>query len=239
MGIVLTVFWAYNNLKNHAYLTYWWKSLEEIELKDGVPSQKYASEYDSRRRGFQLFKGLEWPEYNWFTNWGIPMLFAAGWLGLALKFEIARSHILQVFSALLTPIIAIVTVCILWQQKNVADQRQKTNRNQFRLALLEKRLNVFNGAGELVATVLRTGKIDSDALQKFLWETREKEFLFGTDITAYLDELYKRASDVYTYENPQAPEQAEQRKKSVLWFSGQYDELKKQFMKYMAFKDTD
>jgi hypothetical protein len=90
-----------------------------------------------------------------------------------------------------------------------------------------------------VATVLRTGKVDSDALQKFLWETREKEFLFGTDITTYLDELYKRASDVYTYENPQAPEQAEQRKKSVLWFSGQYDELKKQFMKYMAFKDPD
>lgn len=85
--------------------------------------------------------------------------------------------VVRVFSALLTPVIALLA-------NGIALQQHKTNRNQFRLALLDKRIKVFNGAGELIATVLGEAKIGSDGLAKFLWETREGGFLFGPDITA-------------------------------------------------------
>ena len=140
--------------------------------------------------------------------------------------------VVRVFSALLTPVIALLATYIAWQQ-------HRTNRNQFRLALLEKRLKVFNGAGELISTVMRKAKIDTDGLSKFLWETREGEFLFGPDITAYLSELYGKAADVHVFEDAPDQESKNQRKQALLWFSGQGDELKKKFGKYMAFKEPD
>ena len=140
--------------------------------------------------------------------------------------------VVRVSSALLTPLIAVLATYIAWQQ-------HKTNRNQFRLALLEKRLKVFNGAGELIATVMRKAKIDSDGLAKFLWETRERDFLFGTDIAAYLDELYGKAADVHVFEDAVDEEQRNEKKEALSWFAGQGDELKKKFGKYMAFKEPD
>jgi hypothetical protein len=141
-------------------------------------------------------------------------------------------RVVRIFSALLTPVIALLAAYIAWQQ-------HKTNRNQFRLALLDKRIRVFTGAGELIATVLREAKIDSDGLAKFLWETREGDFLFGPDITAYLHELYGKAADVHVYEDAVDQELRNQRKEALLWFSRQGDELKRRFGKYMAFKNPD
>ena len=140
--------------------------------------------------------------------------------------------LVRVFSALLTPVIALLATYIAWQQ-------HKTNRNQFRLALLDKRIKVFNAARELIATVLKKAKIDSDSLAKFLWETRESAFLFGPDITAYLDELYGKGADVFAFEGAGVEEDRKQRKEALLWFGRQGDELKVKFGKYMAFKEPD
>jgi hypothetical protein len=80
--------------------------------------------------------------------------------------------------------------------------------------------------------------VDAD-LKEFLWDTKESEFLFGSDIKAYLHELYGKASDVYALENPVDDEQRSLRKETLKWFSGQGDELKKKFGKYMAFREND
>jgi hypothetical protein len=92
--------------------------------------------------------------------------------------------LVRVFAALLTPVIACVAAYIAWQQ-------YKTNKNQFRLALFERRLKLFNFTGDLIAVALRQGRVGNDDLTKFLWETRESGFLFGPDIFAYLHELYE------------------------------------------------
>jgi hypothetical protein len=138
-------------------------------------------------------------------------------------------RLVRILSALLTPVIALLAAYIAFQQ-------YKTNKNQLRLALFEKRLKVFNSAGELIGTVLREAKIELADLKKFLWETRESDFLFGADITEYLHKLYGKASDLYALKDL-PPEEIHRQTEVLLWFSGQGEELKKKFGMYMAFKD--
>ena len=138
--------------------------------------------------------------------------------------------VVRVLSASLVPVIGAVTTYIAWQQ-------HKTNKNQFRLALFDRRLRVFDSAGELIGTVLRSGKVEVDDLLKFLRETRENEFLFGSDIAAYLQELYGKASDVYSLEDASDAGPRNQRKEALIWFGGQGDEIKQRFGKYMAFRE--
>lgn len=154
--------------------------------------------------------------------------------------------LVRVSSALLTPLIAVLATLIALQQSrtaaratNIASEQQKTNRNHFRLALLEKRLTVFNGAGNLIATVMTNARIGPDGLGKFLVDTREAAFLFGPDITAYLDELYGKAADVHAFEDAVNEEDRAQRRQALLWFAGQGAQLKQKFGTYMSFKEPD
>jgi hypothetical protein len=138
-------------------------------------------------------------------------------------------ELVKIFSALLTPVIAIVAVYIAWQQ-------HRTNRNQFRLALLQRRLKVFDAAGELIGIVLTRARVEMADLQKFLWETRESDFLFGSDIRNYLRELYGKAADVHVLGTP---EDAHRQGEVLKWFSGQGDQIKRVFGRYMTFKDAE
>jgi hypothetical protein len=83
LGVLLTFVWLYNNLKTHAYLLYWWESLKEIENTVTGPTTKYALHYDKRRNNFGLCE-LKWLPYSMVTNWLMPILFLAGWIGLLL-----------------------------------------------------------------------------------------------------------------------------------------------------------
>jgi hypothetical protein len=117
--------------------------------------------------------------------------------------------LVRVLAALLTPVIACVTAYIAWQQ-------HKTNQNQFRLALFERRIKVFNFTGDLIAAVLTQGRVGNDDLNKFLWETRESGFLFGPVVSAYLHELYEKASDVYALEGAVDEAPKEKRRAALL-----------------------
>jgi hypothetical protein len=111
--------------------------------------------------------------------------------------------------------------------------------NQFRLALLERRLKVFDSTAELIGKVLRQAKVNLSDLSEFLMGTDQREFLFGSDIAAYLDEVYGKASDFHALEGAADEEPKQKRMAALKWFSGQGDEAKKKFSIYMAFKDID
>lgn len=140
-------------------------------------------------------------------------------------------RLVRVLSASLVPLIGIVTTYIAWQQ-------HKTNKNQFRLALFDRRLKVFDSTGELTAIVLRQGRVGADDLVKFLRETSESEFLFGSDIAAYLHELYEKASVVHALEDAVDAESRQKMREVLVWFSGQGDAMKTKFGKYMAFRES-
>jgi len=138
--------------------------------------------------------------------------------------------VVRVFSALLTPTIALLAAHIAWQQ-------HLTNRRQLRLALFEKRWTVFNSTATLIAVVLQTAQMQLNEIQAFDIGTRDQEFLFGADIVNYLEDVRSHAVSLEALGAPGQPNPA--RTALVQWFSGQIGEAKKKFGKYMAFKETD
>jgi hypothetical protein len=138
--------------------------------------------------------------------------------------------IMQVMSALLTPLIALIAVYIAWQQ-------HLTNSRQLKLALYDRRVAVFNSTMELIGLVVKKARIDEiSALVKFLVDTREHEFLFDSDIKEYLQALSKKAADLYG-RNPVQPELAGEYTELLKWFIGQSEEAIAKFGKYMSFPE--
>ena len=74
-------------------------------------------------------------------------------------------------------------------------------------------------------------KVEQADLTKFLVETSERDFLFGSDVTAYLKTVYDKAVDLYALADAKGEEQIAQWKAAVLWFSGQSEEARKTFVK--------
>jgi len=139
--------------------------------------------------------------------------------------------VVSVFSAALTPIIAITTTF-------VAIQQFKLNRNQFRWNLFDRRLKVFEASIELIAVVLRTGRVSQDDLTKFLVGTSERDFLFGADIGAHLDAIYNNAAAIHAIGHPVPQQQAVQHQTHATWFSGKTEETRRLFATYLAFRKS-
>src|SRR3954465_4652045 len=90
----------------------------------------------------------------------------------------------------LTLLIAVIAVLIQRQQA-------ETNRRQYRLALFEKRMKVYNETVEYVRDVVRDpDKLGVSRLLTFAYDTHQHEFLFGQDIKDFLDELFKKGNEL-------------------------------------------
>ena len=146
--------------------------------------------------------------------------------------SIDLEKLVRVLSALLTPVIALLASYIAWQQ-------HKTNKNHFRLALLDRRLKVFDSTGELIGTVVTHGKVHMDDITKFLQATSDGEFLFGADVAEYLNQLYDKATKVMALEDQPDQESRQMRRDALGWFGGQGLAIKKLFGEYMAFTEID
>ena len=89
---------------------------------------------------------------------------------------------IDVFSAFLTPVIAVIAVCIAYQQA-------KTNRRRLELNLYEGRLRVYQAVIHFldeVLTELSPAPQDIFDLRK---DTAEADFLFESDVREYIQEL--------------------------------------------------
>ena len=135
----------------------------------------------------------------------------------------------EVFAAFLTPVVAVTTVYIAIQQYRI-------NRQEYRLALRDRRLKTFEATVELIATVIQTATAKTTDLTQFLAGTIERDFLFGSDVTGYLKTLYDKAVDVHVLSDADGQEQRKRWKATLVWFSGQDEEARKVFGKYLTFK---
>jgi hypothetical protein len=143
----------------------------------------------------------------------------------------------QVFQALLAPAIGIATVAIGVLAYKIQRQQAITNRLQYRLALFEKRMKVFDAAMEVIAVVLKDARIELDRLFQFLREAREHELLFGPEIKEHLDLIYKKGVALNTINFVNRPEEAGQREEVLQWFTGQSAETTNKFLKYIDFRE--
>lgn len=91
----------------------------------------------------------------------------------------------ELLKALLTPLIAIVAAYIAWQQ-------WKTNQQKLNLERYSRRLRVYEEVRKILSIILRDTKVSTEDLLKFRTTVSEADFLFGPEIPAYIDEIYRR-----------------------------------------------
>src|SRR5215831_2737425 len=131
--------------------------------------------------------------------------------------------LIRISSAFLTPLIAIIAAWIAFRQ-------WRTHHLQYRLALLEKRLAVFNSTVTFIALVMQQGTVSDTDCTRLLVDTREHQFLFGPEIADFINEVHDRGVDLYALvpANQGNPQITEIRN----WFRDQMGEGQRRFKAY-------
>ena len=145
-------------------------------------------------------------------------------------------QLIQLLSALLTPVIAVVTTYI-------AVQQYRTSRLKFKLEMFEKRYAIYQGVKNFILSAVREANLSNDDFFKFNEETQDAFFLFGERVEKYIDELRSKGSRL-RYLNERLSDQSlpigEERSKLAkedaelnTWFGNQLLESKQVFKKYL------
>jgi hypothetical protein len=134
----------------------------------------------------------------------------------------------RVLSASLPIVISGIVTYIAWQQFAV-------NRRQHRLALFEKRMVVFNSTMKMIAAVVQTANPTLAQCFQFIQETRDHEFLFGSEVGKFIDDVYKKATSLNAHIQV-GPAGAAQQTEIMTWFIGQMGEARRVFLPYLDFR---
>jgi len=146
--------------------------------------------------------------------------------------------IIEISKGLLTPLIAIITTCIAWQQWQTS--RQKLNLDRY-----ERRLRIYGEVIKILSIIIRDAKVSTEDLIKFRTSVSEADFLFGPEIPQYIDEIYKRGLNLwrwdqeyrdYTQEKPKDYDHkkvVDEMHKELTWLTEQFGPAKEKFKKYL------
>jgi hypothetical protein len=147
-------------------------------------------------------------------------------------------QILEISKALLTPLIAIVATYIAWQQ-------WRTNKQKLVLERYDRRLRVYEEVRKILSVIVRDAKASYDDLLRFRTAVSEADFLFGREITDYIDEIYKRGVKLqywsgeyrdYTQEKPAGYDHqkvVDGMHAELNWLTEQFEPAKQRFRKYL------
>jgi hypothetical protein len=147
-------------------------------------------------------------------------------------------QLVEIASAALTPVIAIIATYIAWQQ-------WQTNRQKLVMERYDRRLRVYEEVRKILSIILRDAKASTEDLLKFRTSVSEADFLFGPEVTAYIDEIYKRGLKLwrwtqeyrdYTQEKPEGYDHqkvVDEMHKELEWLTEQFEPAKQKFKKYL------
>lgn len=145
---------------------------------------------------------------------------------------------IDVLSALLTPVIAAITVYIAYQQ-------WQTNRRRLELDLYERRLQVYQAVTRFIGKVVKDLSPDVQDFSEFWRNTAEADFLFESDVRDYLEELATHAANLWKWSNeyrdnrqvrPEGYDHSrvvEGQYEETQWFAIQFGEARQLFAKYL------
>lgn len=146
---------------------------------------------------------------------------------------------IELISAALTPIIAISVTYIAYKQ-------YKIDKDNLRLALYERRFNVYQSLKQVLAEASIGGNITTNTLWDFLAITEESEFFFGNEISEYLRNIHLKSIDLIKLKkkleeiSPPIDDErlriTTEHNELVKWFSNQDKIAKDLFLKYLSFK---
>lgn len=164
-----------------------------------------------------------------------------------LDWWVKAAQIAQGLSApLLALVLGVITVLIQLRQSKTQRQQAKTNHLQHRLALLERRMRVFDATMAFIALVMRDAQIKTyEPLFGLKAKTAESQWLFGPEISEYIDELFKKGNRlraIYAARLPgdiMRPEDIPVDAEINEWFTAQVEKnlARDRFLKYMDFRE--
>ena len=147
-------------------------------------------------------------------------------------------QVLKILSGLLTPLIAIITLYIAWQQYMI-------NKRKYKLDLYEKRLQIYGEVKKMLGTVMANATVSDINLMEFITSTSEADFLFDQEITNYIKNIYSHGINLWNL-NRQYLDSSQLRPKDynhqkivdgchneLEWFTNQVDIAKELFRKYL------
>jgi hypothetical protein len=151
-------------------------------------------------------------------------------------------ELVEISSAALTPLIAVLTAYIAWQQYQVSHSMLKKD-------LYERRLGVYKVSMSYLADIMREGAIEYRRVNQFYAEVSEADFLFDDQILGKLEELYRRGLHLAYLQkklfipanssrlSPDEHDELVDEESSLLtWFGKQPEQTKELFMKQMRLK---
>jgi len=142
---------------------------------------------------------------------------------------------MHILSALLVPLIALVTTTIIILQYILAKQR-------WRLDLYDKRYAVYQTTIEYLSNIVAKKQLTYEEFKDlriiFLRNSMDKEFLFGEDVQQFLHLLSERGSDLGIIlwalnEVEKNEKNINEKKKLVSWFSEQLEVSSVLFRNYL------
>jgi hypothetical protein len=101
-------------------------------------------------------------------------------------------EIVEILKALLTPTIAGVTVYIAYQQ-------WRTNKYKIKIDHYDRRLQVYEEVKRALSIIARDADISINDLLRFRTSTSAADFLFGPEISEYMNEIYTRGLNLRTW----------------------------------------
>ncbi|MEW5957573.1 MAG: hypothetical protein AB1801_07610 [Chloroflexota bacterium] len=146
------------------------------------------------------------------------------------------NRLIPYLSGLLTPVIAVVTAYIAYRQYKNDNERLKRD-------LYEKRYGIYSNLMETIALVVQEANVDMKTLINFKKSTREAYFLFGDDISSYLDEIYQKGLKLQTINKvldgnlpvgEKRNQLADQDADLMTWFAAQFDVARVKFSRYLS-----
>jgi hypothetical protein len=143
-------------------------------------------------------------------------------------------EILDFTKSLLTPLLAIIGTTILILQYKLASYRWK-------LDLYDKRYPVYTATLDYIAFVVREGKMTHEAIFTFIRESQDKDFLFGTEIKEYIEELRKNGADLRAFgkkishlsDGEEKSQLIDKECEMLTWFGNQFEVAKILFGNYL------
>lgn len=144
----------------------------------------------------------------------------------------------DIFGALLTPVIAIAGIAIGILQWRLSEA-------QFRHQLFDKRFAMYEAARDYIGGILEKGFPVADSQSKFLKGTSGSLFLFDSEIGRYMDEIWSRSVDLESLhldlsggdEGSDRAEKLERKKEQKAWFDRQLREIEGRFSKRLSIRN--
>ena len=143
----------------------------------------------------------------------------------------------QVLSALLVPMIAMVVGLIAYCQ-------WRTNQNRLKLELLDRRMKYYEAALQFIGDTMAKGEVSDESLGKFGHAQYGSAFLLNDDVTEYLKELWKKGSAANVLRSkferlPVGDDRTlivQKQYEAVNWIVGQREILQRKFEPFLKIK---